>query len=1228
MIVTHNRGALGALRHLNKTQGSLAGTLSRLASGLRINTGQDAPADLIISEQFRAQTAGLQQAVANTQAASHVMGIAEGALDEVNAILNTMEQLALHAANHGVTSPEQIAADQAEVDSSIQTIDRIAQTTKYSDQFLLNGSQELSFSPRTRIETTADFPLLDTTLSRIDQVRAMDHRLAIGFMGDDGSGDAAMIRQARKAYLELDGDDSELDVTTNSEGLQVLSLEQTFTLQGEEGTREFTFPTGTSLGEMRETLARESDAMGIEATLIFGSSQEPDIVGYTVTPINTILGVQTDGNAGTIPTFGVGVAGIQGMPGAIAINALDQVNNFEVIATAVGGDQVTFTLTDDVGNTLDTQTYNLAVVGGGGAGTQAVTLASGNGSGLSFTYNYGNDGAAAYDRPVGNLLDFDIAGAITNNGVNTVGTYTGGVPQASLSGLPAAAAVGANDMIGGSWTVTTSTVDADTVRFTLRDNTNQRVVNSNVDMPLLGDIGTGTVAVNLATGNGTTVNFNYGYENDPNAPAWDRIGNGIMVNFNRTGNQTFVNVATTNGPAGAVVTSPTAPVAAVQNLISQVDIFDVVNAETPLTVSAAAGAAVDEVIFTVSGATTDPLVTQTVNLAPFASALTGSQAIILTTPNGSTLNFDYVYENDPAGNRYDRPVGNLFTVDANPVASERLFDSLTAAAIAAGASVDVNLDPSTGTHLQNLEYGRNTDGEGRMFIKIVEHDTATQRLHFELYKNREYSPSALVGVGRGVADGVNAITIQAANNSNLAGEITFDDAGGTVDFSDSSLFGEKAYIAIGGIAGINGVDYEGAFESALNAGAGQYNYEQTVFSGVSLGENTDRDGRIYFKTVQDGANTGQVFAYADSAMGSESLVAQSRTGTSLLADTEVVLDAVDESGLGILLRTGAVDWGGANGVTIEGASQFTNLGVRITAEEYGSGHGFSITQEEGTCWKSYPDPASATGEVVPDNGEAQQFVGADAVVSVNGVESTCDGLTLELSTVDVSGTLVFNEGEVGATTVAQVGYTSGSVFANATFLTDTADGWTDANADGVRNTNEIDTFKGGANLVNVGRNTVEVIDGFTGGMNLHIGGDGHDKDGLAVGLASMAASQLGLIRSDDGSLLSLESLLSGGEASLMEDPVMALNILTQARDDVSLARARIGAWQSNLLQTNSNSLNVAIERVTATESFIRDANMAHETTAFTRDQLLAQVGTQMLAQANASQQIVLQLLNG
>ena len=89
----------------------------------------------------------------------------------------------------------------------------------------------------------------------------------------------------------------------------------------------------------------------------------------------------------------------------------------------------------------------------------------------------------------------------------------------------------------------------------------------------------------------------------------------------------------------------------------------------------------------------------------------------------------------------------------------------------------------------------------------------------------------------------------------------------------------------------------------------------------------------------------------------------------------------------------------------------------------------------------------------------------------------------------------------------------------------------------------------------------------------------------------------------------------------------AMRVLDRALEEVSSTRGEIGAFQKNNLESNLNYLRIAHENVMNSESVIRDADMAAEMTAFTRNQIMTDSATAMLAQANARSQAILQLLN-
>jgi flagellin len=138
--INNNIAALNASRQLRASNTKLGQSLERLSTGLKINNGKDDPAGLIISEQLRSQIAGLKQAVTNAQDAINLVGTAEGALSEVSNLLLSIRRLALDSANAGATDQDQNDANQAEVDSAITSINRIANTTQYGGKKLLNGT--------------------------------------------------------------------------------------------------------------------------------------------------------------------------------------------------------------------------------------------------------------------------------------------------------------------------------------------------------------------------------------------------------------------------------------------------------------------------------------------------------------------------------------------------------------------------------------------------------------------------------------------------------------------------------------------------------------------------------------------------------------------------------------------------------------------------------------------------------------------------------------------------------------------------------------------------------------------------------------------------------------------------------------------------------------------------------------------------------------------------------
>ena len=120
--VNTNIAAVNTHRNLVVNNGKQAEAMEQLSSGLKVNRGEDGPASLVISERLRAQTAGLKQAIDNSEAGISMVQTAEAALDEVSSALIAARQLAVHAANEAVNDEVMLQADQKEISNILATI--------------------------------------------------------------------------------------------------------------------------------------------------------------------------------------------------------------------------------------------------------------------------------------------------------------------------------------------------------------------------------------------------------------------------------------------------------------------------------------------------------------------------------------------------------------------------------------------------------------------------------------------------------------------------------------------------------------------------------------------------------------------------------------------------------------------------------------------------------------------------------------------------------------------------------------------------------------------------------------------------------------------------------------------------------------------------------------------------------------------------------------------------
>lgn len=143
MRINHNITAINAHRQLTANEGTTSKSLQKLSSGLRINSAGDDAAGLAISEKMRTQIRGLAKAQLNAQDSISMIQTAEGSLQEVSDILQRMRELSVQSMN-GILSDVEKNALAAEMTQLRQEVDRIAETSKFNNTYLLKGTLGMS----------------------------------------------------------------------------------------------------------------------------------------------------------------------------------------------------------------------------------------------------------------------------------------------------------------------------------------------------------------------------------------------------------------------------------------------------------------------------------------------------------------------------------------------------------------------------------------------------------------------------------------------------------------------------------------------------------------------------------------------------------------------------------------------------------------------------------------------------------------------------------------------------------------------------------------------------------------------------------------------------------------------------------------------------------------------------------------------------------------------------
>lgn len=234
--INTNVSSLIAQKTLARSNNQLQEALTRLSTGLRINVGKDDPAGLIASETLRSDIISVEKAITNSERANQLIGTADSALGQVSSLLNDIRGLVSEAANKGALSTDQIAANQLQLDSSLEAIDRISQVTSFQGRKLLDGS--LNF-----ITSGVD----NTQISglQIDQAN-FGTQTEIGVKVN-------VVAQATRGSL--------------SYAFNSISEDVVLEIGGANGTEAFNFASGSTIDEIATAVNLVSDATGVQASV-------------------------------------------------------------------------------------------------------------------------------------------------------------------------------------------------------------------------------------------------------------------------------------------------------------------------------------------------------------------------------------------------------------------------------------------------------------------------------------------------------------------------------------------------------------------------------------------------------------------------------------------------------------------------------------------------------------------------------------------------------------------------------------------------------------------------------------------------------------------------------------------------------------------------------------------------------------------------------------------------
>ena len=251
--INTNVESLIARRTLGINNASLNQALKRLSTGLRINSGKDDPAGLIASESLRASMRATSTAIDNINRADTIVAVAEGGLQEISSLLLELESLVDLSANEAGLTADEVSANQTQIDSILQSINRLADSTAFGDKKLLNGAFDFS---------TSGVNINEATGSALTDLAAVQVNAAKIPNGSFRTVNVDVVSPSEIALISAVG------AGTDGAGVLNGTINGTTTIQiaGNLGSEILTFASGTSMATIATSINSSSSLTGVSAT--------------------------------------------------------------------------------------------------------------------------------------------------------------------------------------------------------------------------------------------------------------------------------------------------------------------------------------------------------------------------------------------------------------------------------------------------------------------------------------------------------------------------------------------------------------------------------------------------------------------------------------------------------------------------------------------------------------------------------------------------------------------------------------------------------------------------------------------------------------------------------------------------------------------------------------------------------------------------------------------------